>query len=83
MLHLSLKRALPTAGALSLLVACGLAVGCEDTNTAEEAGERIDDAADETIDATEDAIDDAEDAVDDAVDDINDDPNTTTPPTGG
>lgn len=84
MLHESLKGALPIAGALALLLSCGSVVGCEDNNTAEEAGERIDDAADETRDATEDAVDEVEDAVDDAGDEIEDavdDPDTT--PTGG
>ena len=84
MLHESLKGALPMAGALALLVACGSVVGCEDSNSAEEAGERIDDAADETRDAVDDAADDVEDAVDDAIDEVDDavdDPNRI--PTGG
>lgn len=38
--------------------------GCEDKNSAEEVGEKIDEAADDAADAVEDAADDAADAVD-------------------
>lgn len=80
MLHISLKGALPMAGALALTVACGSVAGCKD-NTAEKAGERLDDAADKAIDAIDDAADEVRDAVDDAVDAVTNDPNV--PPTGG
>lgn len=69
MLNDTWKYALPRAGVIALLVACGSVGGC-DSNDAESAADNaadtVEDAAEETGEAIDDAVDEVEDAVDDA-----------------
>jgi len=69
MLNDTWKLALPRAGVIALLIACGSVGGCDSNDVgdaADNAADAVDDAADATGDAVDDAVDEVEDAVDDA-----------------
>lgn len=69
----AMKRSLAVLAALPLASApLWLLAGCDSEGPAEQAGEKIDEAADDVGDAVEDAADEIDDAVDDAADEIDD-----------
>lgn len=72
------KNLLRIIGALALAgVPAMTLVGCDDNvDSAEDVGERIDDATDDAADAIDDAADDVGDAIDDTVDDMDNNPST-------
>ncbi len=65
------KAWIPSCSLLALVAACGMSVGCENSDAedaADDAAEVVEDAAEETGEAIDDAADEVDDAVDDVVD---------------
>lgn len=71
MKRLKAKHLLQLCGLLALTVPVATSLsGCDDgVDSAEDVGEKIDDAADKAGDAIDDAADNASDAIDDTLDD--------------
>lgn len=69
MLNDTWKYALPRAGVIALLVACGSVGGCDSNDVedaADNAADTVEDAVEETGEAVDDAVDEVEDAVDES-----------------